>query len=113
MADQLWYIKNCRLFEQLTSEQFARLEQRARVRRIPKATPIYLPSDAASAVFLLAEGRVKLCSFTPDGKQAILAFIEPGELFGELALLEESEREEHAETMAASTLVLLPGDAIE
>ncbi len=112
MADQVWYIKNCRLFEQLTAEQFARLEQRARVRRFPKNTPVYLPSDLSDGVFLLAEGRVKLCSITPDGKQAILAFIEPGELFGELALLEESEREEHAETMAASMLVLLPGDAL-
>jgi len=113
MAEHVWYIKNCRLFERLTPEQIARLEQRARVRRFPKGTPIYLPSDSGGGVFLLAEGRVKLCSTTPDGKQAILAFIEPGELFGELALLEESEREEHAETMVASTLVLLPGDAIE
>ncbi|MCI0332753.1 MAG: Crp/Fnr family transcriptional regulator [Planctomycetes bacterium] len=112
MADHVWYIKNCRLFERLTAEQFARLEQRARVRRFSKGTPIYLPSDAGNGVFLLAEGRVKLCSITPDGKQAILAFIEPGELFGELALLEESEREEHAESMVASTLVLLPGDAL-
>jgi CRP/FNR family cyclic AMP-dependent transcriptional regulator len=113
MAEHTWYIKNCRLFERLTADQFARLEQRARVRKFPKNSPVYLPSDAADGVFLLAEGRVKLCSMTPDGKQAILAFIEPGELFGELALLEESEREEHAETMTASTLVLLPGDALE
>jgi CRP-like cAMP-binding protein len=113
MADCVWYIKNCRLFERLTADQFARLERRARVRRIPKNTPVYLPSDAATGVFLLAEGRVKLCSSTPDGKQAILALIEPGELFGELALLDESEREEHAETMMASTLVLLAGETIE
>ncbi len=113
MADHVWYIKNCQLFERLTAEQFARLEQRARVRRFPKGSPVYLPSDSGNAVYLLAEGRVKLCSITPEGKQAILAFIEPGELFGELAILEESEREEHAEAMMASTLVLLPGDAIE
>lgn len=113
MAERVWYIKNCQLFERLTTEQFARLEQRARVRKYPKGAPIYLPSDAGSAVFLLAEGRVKLCSITPDGKQAILAFIEPGELFGELAVLEEGEREEQAETMAATTLVLLPRDALE
>lgn len=113
MAEHVWYIKNCRMFEQLTAEQFAQLEQRARVRRFPKSATIYLPSDAGSSVFLLAEGRVKLCSITPDGKQAILAFIEPGELFGELAILEEAEREEHAEAMIASTLILLPGDALE
>jgi CRP-like cAMP-binding protein len=113
MPERVWYIKNCRLFELLSAEQFARLEKRARVRRFPKGSPIYLPSDTGRDVFLLAEGRVKLCSFTPDGKQAILAFIEPGELFGELTLMGSSDREEHAETMAPSTVVLLPGDAVE
>ncbi len=110
--ERLWYIKCCRLFEQLTPAQLARLERRARVRRFPKNTPVYLPSDAADGVLLLAEGRVKLCSITSDGKQAILAFIEAGELFGELSLVGEAKREEHAETVDASTVILLPGNAV-
>jgi CRP-like cAMP-binding protein len=64
-------------------------------------------------VFLLAEGRVKLCSITPGGKQAILALIEPGELFGELSLVDPSNRDEHAEAMTPSTAILLPRDALE
>jgi CRP/FNR family transcriptional regulator, cyclic AMP receptor protein len=112
VAERHWYIKNCQLFERLSIEQLARLEQRARMRRFPKGSPIYLPSDEAEGVFLLVEGRVKICSFTPDGKQAILAFIEPGELFGELALLDPSGRDEHAETTATSTVVLLPLDEL-
>lgn len=113
MMERIWYIKNCRIFESLSETQLSRLEQRARVRRFPKHSPVYLPSDLAEGVFLLAEGRVKLCANTPDGKQAILAFIEPGELFGELSLLGEKEREEHAEAVLASTIVLLPGDELE
>ncbi len=111
MAEQIWYIKNCQLFERLAAEQLARLEKRARVRRFARGGTVYLPSDCGDAVFLLAEGRVKLSSLTPDGKQAILAFIEPGEIFGELSLLAQAEREEHAEAMVASTVVLLPVDA--
>lgn len=82
MGEHHWHIKNCRLFERLSADQLSRLEKRARMRRFAKGVPVYLPSDTASSVFLLAEGRVKLCSVTPDGKQAILAFIEPGELSG-------------------------------
>lgn len=113
MTERHWYIKNCRLFERLDEEQLAGLERRARMRRFPKGAQVYLPSDASDSVFLLAEGRVKLCSSTPDGKQAILAFIEPGELFGELSLFEEFEPDESAETMVKSTLVLLPKDALD
>lgn len=113
MAEQIWYIKNCQLFEKLTQEQLEGLEKRARMRRFTRGTAVYLPADAGDSVFLLAEGRVKLSSITPDGKQAILAFIEPGEIFGELSLVSPEEREEHAETMTASTLVLLPVSALE
>jgi len=112
MSEQVWYIKNCRLFEQLSIPHLERLEKVARVRRFTKNSPIYLSSDVGNGVFLLAEGRVKLCSFTPDGKQAILAFIEPGELFGETAIFESADREEHAEAMVSSIVILLPGDEL-
>ncbi len=113
MAERLWYVKNCQLFERLSPEQLRRLESRARVRSFPKNSPIYLPADAADGVFVLAEGRIKLCSITPEGKQAILAFIDAGELFGELALLERGQRDEYAEAVAASTIVWLPADEIQ
>lgn len=111
--ERYWYIKNCRLFERLAAEQLSRLERRARMRRFPAKSTVYLPSDAANDVMLLAEGRVKLCSLTSDGKESILAFIEAGELFGELSILGESVREEHAETIADSTIILIPGDELE
>lgn len=111
--ERLWYIKHCRLFDVLTSDQLARLERRARVRRFAKNVPVYLPNDAADAVLLLAEGRVKLCSTTPEGKRGILAFVEAGEVFGELTLVGEAQREEVAETVVPSTIVWLPGNEVE
>lgn len=113
MNEHFWYVKRCSLFERLTQEQLARLEAHARVRRLPKNCAVYVPSEAADGVFLLGEGRIKLCSSTHEGKEAILAFIEPGEMFGELALVGESEREERAETVLPSTVVLLRRDVIE
>jgi CRP/FNR family cyclic AMP-dependent transcriptional regulator len=112
MPAQHWFIKNCRLFDRLSDEQCVRIERGARTRRFPKSAAIYLPSDALDGVFLLIEGRIKLGSTTPDGKQAILAFIEPGELFGELALVEDGNREERAEAMIASEVLLLNGTAV-
>jgi len=109
MSERLWFLKRCDLFQRLGQEQLAALEARCRVRKIPRATPVYLPSDQADGVLLLAEGRVKIGSITPDGKQSILAFIEPGELFGELSLLGSQQREEYAETLEKSTVILIPG----
>lgn len=61
---------------------------------------------------VLAEGRVKVGSITDDGKQTILAFIEPGEVFGELAALDGEAREEFAEAAEKSTVILLPADLL-
>lgn len=113
MSERLWYLKSCELFQQLSPDQLTALESRCRVRSFPRRTPIYLPADHADSVLLLASGRVKIGSFTEEGKQTILAFIEPGEVFGELSLLGTKEREEYAETVEKSTVILIPGDAMQ
>ena len=113
MSERIWFLKSCELFRQLSADQLAALEARCRVRKCPRGTPIYLPADEADGVLLLAEGRVKIGSFTEEGKQTILAFIEPGEIFGELSLMGTPEREEYAEAVEKSTLVLISNEVIQ
>lgn len=62
---------------------------------------------------MLTEGRVRLGATTAEGKYAILAFIEAGEIFGELALLDSSRRDELAEAVTASTVVMLSRTVLE
>lgn len=112
MSERLWFLKRCDLFQQLGQEKLAALEARCRARKLPRGAPIYLPSDDADGVLLVAEGRVKIGSVTQEGKQTILAFIEPGELFGELSLFGTEKREEYAETVEKSTIVLIPSEVI-
>ena len=113
MSERLWYPKQCDLFQQLSTGQLQMLESRCRARKFPRTSPIYLPAEQANGVFLLAAGRVKIGSFTEEGKQTILTFIEPGELFGELALLGTERRNEYAEAVEKSTIVLIPAEVIQ
>jgi len=112
MPQQLWYVRECSLFQRLSAQQLNRLEQHARMREFPRHSTIFLPTDVADGVFLLGQGRVRICSNTADGKQAILAFIDPGEVFGELSLIQGGEREERAEAAIDSMVFLLPGDEL-
>lgn len=113
MDDKFWYLKNCDLFERLTPEEVAKLESRSKTRSFKRGSLIYLPTDRGDSVLLLTSGRVKIYHITGEGKQALLAIVEPGELFGELAVFDSSQREEFAETMEASTAVLIPGSEIQ
>ena len=95
MSEKIWLLKRCDLFQWLPPDELTKLELRCRARKFPRGSPIYLPADEADGVLLLTSGRAKICSFSIDGKQAILALIEPGELFGELAVLGQDVREEY------------------
>lgn len=112
--ERFWHLKNCDLFRRLTPSQIAHLESRARFKRFERGSLIYLPSDQNDSVLFLESGRVKMYHVTPDGKQTVLAFIEPGELFGEnAAVFDEGVREEYAETMVTSDVILIPGDEMQ
>lgn len=111
MNEKHWALKGCDLLARLSPEELRRVESRSRIRKFGKQAPVYLPADEADGVLLLAEGRAKLCSLSSDGKQSILTFIEPGEIFGELALFDESPaREEYCETVEPSSVVLIPAE---
>ena len=113
MEDKYWFLKRCSLFERLAPEQIEQVEKRSRSRKFSRGSVIYVPSDQGESVLLLTAGRVKIHHLTPDGKQALLALIDPGELFGELAILDDGKREEFAEAMEACQIVAIPRDVIQ
>ena len=54
MADSFWYIKNCNLFSQLSASDIADLEGQSKVRKLKKGDPVYLPTEQADGVLLVA-----------------------------------------------------------
>ncbi len=108
MSDFYWFLKDCDLFAYLTDQDVRALESVSKARDFRRGEPIYLPNDSADAVLLVTKGRVKICHVTPDGKQSILNIIDQGELFGELSLLDETGRQEFAEAIESTTVVLIP-----
>lgn len=110
MAGPIWYLKTCDLFERLSDTEAERLNRRALVRRFKKKSVIYAPSEEGQTVLVLAKGRVKIFDLTHDGRETILAFIEQGELFGELAALDGHPRREFAEAVEECEILAIPGE---
>jgi CRP-like cAMP-binding protein len=110
MDGNIWYLKRCELFENLSALQAERLERTARLRHFSRRSLVYAPNEAGESVLLLVRGRIKIKDITPDGKEAILAFIEEGEIFGELALMENETRTDYAEVVEDAQVLLIPRD---
>ncbi|MGB5288206.1 MAG: Crp/Fnr family transcriptional regulator [Ignavibacteriaceae bacterium] len=94
MADKskLWYLENFNLFSNLKQDGMIELDKIALEKEVDKNQPIYFPNEPSNSIFMLKSGRVKISRYSEDGKEMIMAFINPGEVFGEMAHLGESER---------------------
>ena len=65
---------------------------------------IYAQGDAADAIFQIRDGNVKLVVASPRGKQAVIAILGPGDVFGEGCLAAKSLRISTATAVQLSTI---------
>jgi CRP-like cAMP-binding protein len=100
----LWYLKKIPLFQDLGPDAMSRLAETVQIAEIRRRQVIYLPGDPGKTVYFVNGGRVKISKVTRDGKELTLAYRGPGELFGEIALIEGGPREEMAEAMENALL---------
>ncbi|HSN04835.1 MAG TPA: Crp/Fnr family transcriptional regulator [Nitrospira sp.] len=71
---------------------------------------IYAQGDAANAVYFLRAGKTKLTVVSPQGKEAVIAILEPGDCFGECCLSGQTVRGETATAVEGSRVVRLDKD---
>ncbi len=112
MADKskLWYLENFNLFSTLKEDSMMELNKIAKEKEIGKNQPIYFPNEPSSSIFMLKMGKVKISRYSDDGKEMIMAFINPGEVFGEMAYLGEGERTDIAMTVEPSYICAINKD---
>lgn len=80
------------IFSGLESEEMTRIATHARSLRKTRGEFIYIAGDRADFVYILKRGRVKLSVLAETGKEIAIDIIQPGEIFGEFALVDESLR---------------------
>lgn len=101
---KLWYLENFNLFKELDDESKKDLVKYLSDQVISKAQPIYFAHDPSNSIFMLKQGRVKITRTSSDGREMILAIINPGEIFGELAMIDDGERTDYAYSLDNSII---------
>ncbi|MEP6959011.1 MAG: Crp/Fnr family transcriptional regulator [Nitrospirota bacterium] len=80
--------------------------------RVPKKHPIFLQGDMADAVFYIQAGTAKLTVVSQQGKEAVVAMLEPGSFFGEGCLAGQRVYFATATAMEDSTLMRIEKQAM-
>ncbi|MGE0765248.1 MAG: Crp/Fnr family transcriptional regulator [Hyphomicrobiaceae bacterium] len=76
----------------LPDEALAGLIGRGRPVRFAKGEALYRRGDAGESMIVIVAGRVKISNVTDDAREVILNFLGPGDLIGEMAALDGSQR---------------------
>ena len=95
------------LFSQLAPAELQRVVEATRERTYPKNSVILFEDDPGDALYVVAQGQVKVVLIGEDGREVILSVLGPSEFFGEMALIDDEPRSAHVIAMEDSSLIVL------
>jgi len=100
-------LRKAQLLGRLPEESLNVLGSQSVIRTYRRGQLLFGQGDAGDALYVMAEGVVKLVRTSADGKELLLDLRRPHEVFGEIALLDGGERPAAAEAMRTPTRVLI------
>jgi CRP/FNR family transcriptional regulator, cyclic AMP receptor protein len=98
-------LRGGRWFASLTPEFQKTLLDAATVRRLAKDEWLFARGDLPSGLFAVVEGGVRIAATAANGKEVLLALVEPPMWFGEISVLDGRPRTHDAIGAEPSTLV--------
>lgn len=103
MTENKDILKNISLFRYLADEQLAEVAKAVLERNYQRGRFIFMEGEPGEAIFFVKTGRVKISKQTSDGREHILHFVHPGEIFAEVVLFGD---EHHPTTYPATAEVV-------
>ncbi len=88
-----------RFLDLLEDDDRRELERRGGRRRFKRGVVLMHEGSVGAEVMLIVEGRVKVSVTTAEGREVVLGFPGPGELLGELSVIDERPRSGTSEAL--------------
>ena len=106
--DKSELIRRIPLFTELSSEAADQAAEQIAMRVHPANQVILLENDWGNSVYFILEGWVKIRTYNLDGKEVTLNILGRGEVFGEMAPLEEIPRSTDVITLVSTVIGTMP-----
>ena len=91
-SDKLAMLRKHPIFCDLESEAFDQLCRYAKHTTLKRGATLFSKGDPGNSLCAVISGTVKMSISSPDGRSAIFNLIGPGEIFGEIAVLDGQSR---------------------
>lgn len=107
MAVDLEFLRGVALFAGLTDDELRALARGLVERRYDGGEIVLPEEETGRCVYVVRTGRVKVSRWLPTGRELILAYHDPPEHFGEMALLDGRTTPATVTAVSPSAIVLL------
>jgi CRP-like cAMP-binding protein len=99
-----------RLFTALDDGALERLAAAAFVRRIAASQILFVGGEPSDHLYVVRSGLLRVLTTSPHGEQLVLSTLGPGEVIGELSLLDRLPRSADVVAAEPSELIAVPSD---
>lgn len=106
-------LKDAELFKTLEAEELTELENAAHWEKLRRGRVLWLSDQASASLVLVKTGRIKLSRLSGKGRELVLDILGPGDVFGEVGLVDEKPTRALAEALEDSLVAVIPGKALK
>ncbi len=108
--DKTQILRQSSIFHTLNDDELVELSRLAIEHRFAPDEFIFWEGDTPDWFYIIAEGKVKVLKYSSLGKEFIIAFFEPGEMFGEVAVFENKPYPASAQAIAETKVLGIKRD---
>lgn len=113
MTDRVEQLSQVQLFSRLKPRALELIAQIATEESHAAGTKLFQHGDAGDKLFLILEGRIRISREVPGMGEEALAVLGPGQVFGEMALLDDSPRSADARVHERCRLLAITKDGFD
>lgn len=100
-------------FASLPEALAKKLQQKCKIKRLNDKQMLHQKNDLADGFYCVLTGRIRASNFTLEGKELVLTWIQSGNWFGEISLIDGLPRTHNAYAEGPTALLICPKPAFE
>lgn len=110
MVEDINFLRNVSIFEELPERDLAKIASLGTRKTFLKGSVILMEDEIGSALFIIIDGKVKVSRLDETGREVILSILGPGEVFGEMSLLDGMKRSATVSALTDTEVLIIYRD---
>ncbi len=105
-------LKNVNIFQTIDEAVLERLAEACVTRPLQRGDELFLEGDQSNELFVVESGLIAIANQSFDGRESVVALMEPGDVFGEMPLFDGMGRSAAARALEPSVVLVVPYEPV-